>query len=51
MELDGFWFSIMQFQQFSNYLLRVGGSRVKQIIITPTKKVQILQSVQNRHEQ
>ena len=40
MELDGFWFSIMQFQQFSNYLLRVGGPRVKQIIITPTKKVQ-----------
>ena len=40
MELDGFWFSIMQFQQFSNYLLRVGGPRVKLIIITPTKKVQ-----------
>ena len=41
MELDGLnWFSIMQFQQFSNYLLRIGGPRVKQIIITPTKKVQ-----------
>ena len=40
MELDGFWFSVMQFQQFSNYLLLVGGPRVKQIIITPTKKVQ-----------
>ena len=52
MELDGFWFSIMQFQQFSNYLLLVGGPRVKQIIITPTKKkVEILQSVQNHHEQ
>ena len=38
MELDGFWFSIIQFQQFSNYLLLVGGPRVKQIIITPTKK-------------
>ena len=38
MELDGFWFSIKQFQQFSTYLLRVGGPRVKQIIITPTKK-------------
>ena len=38
MELDGFWFSTMQFQQFSNYLLLVGGPRVKQIIITPTKK-------------
>ena len=38
MELDGFWFSIMQFQQFSNYLLLIGGPRVKQIIITPTKK-------------
>ena len=38
MELDGFWFSIMQFQQFSNYLLLVGEPRVKQIIITPTKK-------------
>ena len=39
-ELDGFWFSIMQFQQFSNYLLLVRGPRVKQMIITPTKKVQ-----------
>ena len=38
MELDGFWFSIMQLQQFSNYPLLVGGPRVKQIIITPTKK-------------
>ena len=38
MELDGFWFSIIQFQQVSNYLLPVGGPRVKQIIITPTKK-------------
>ena len=38
MELDGFWFSIMQFQQFSSHLLLVGGPRVKQIIITPTKK-------------
>ena len=38
MELDGFWFSIMQFQQFSKYLLLVGGPRVKQRIITPTKK-------------
>ena len=38
MELDGFWFSIKQFQQFSNYLLLVGGPRVKQKIITPTKK-------------
>ena len=38
MELDGFWFSIMQFQQFSNYLLLIGGPRVKQIIITSTKK-------------
>ena len=38
MELNGFWFSIMQFQQFSNYLLCIGGPRVKQIIITPTKK-------------
>ena len=38
MELDGLWFSIMQFQQFSNYLLLVGGSRVKQITITTTKK-------------
>ena len=38
MELDGFWFSIKQFQQFSNYLLRVRGPGVKQIIITPTKK-------------
>ena len=34
MELDGFCFSIMQFQQFSNYLLHVGGPTVKQIIIT-----------------
>ena len=40
MELDGFWFSIMQFQQFSNYLLLIGEPRVKQIIITPTKKLQ-----------
>ena len=40
MEPDGFWFSIKKFQQFSNYLLHVGGPRVKQIIITPTKKVQ-----------
>ena len=32
--------SIMQFQQFSNYLLLIGEPRVKQIIITPTKKVQ-----------
>ena len=38
MELDGFWFLIMQFQQFSNYRLLVGGPRAKQIIITPTKK-------------
>ena len=39
MELDSFWFSIMQFQQFSNYHLLIGGGpRVKQIIITPTKK-------------
>ena len=38
MELYGFWFSIMQFQQFSNYLLLIGEPRVKQIIITPTKK-------------
>ena len=38
MELDGFWFSIMQFQQFSNYLLLIGEPTVKQIIITPTKK-------------
>ena len=30
--------SIMHFQQFSNYLLPIGGPRVKQIIITPTKK-------------
>ena len=28
----------MQFQQFSNYLLLIGGPRVQQIIITPTKK-------------
>ena len=33
-----FWFSIMQYQQFSNYLLLIGGPRVKQILITPTKK-------------
>ena len=32
--------SIMQFQQFFNYLLLIGEPRVKQIIITPTKKVQ-----------
>ena len=42
MEFDGFacgfQFSIMQFQQFSNYLLLIGEPRVKQIIITPTKK-------------
>ena len=38
MELDGFWLSIMQLQQFSNYLLLIGGPRVKQIIIIPTKK-------------
>ena len=30
--------SIMQFQQFSNYLLLIGEPGVKQIIITPTKK-------------
>ena len=31
--------SITQFQQFSNYyLLLIGEPRVKQIIITPTKK-------------
>ena len=30
----------MQFQQFSNYLLLIGGPRVKQIIITSLKKVQ-----------
>ena len=39
MELDGFWFSIMQFQQFSNYLLLVGGPRAKQIIITRAKTI------------
>ena len=30
----------MQFHQFSNHLLLIGGPAVKQIIITPTKKVQ-----------
>ena len=35
---SGFEFSIMQFQLFSNYLLLIVGPRVKQIIITPTKK-------------
>ena len=42
----------MQFQQISDYPLLIGGPRVKQIIITSTKKkFKILQSVQNRHEQ
>ena len=44
MQLDGFTcgfqFLIMQFQQFSNYILLIGEPRVKQIIITPIKKVQ-----------
>ena len=49
MEFDGLIFnlSIMQFQQFSNYLLLVGGPRVKQIIITPTKKSSKLCKVSN----
>ena len=31
-------FQSCRFQQVSNYLLLIGGPRVKQIIITPTKK-------------